>query len=110
VQDGPLVVEIRFGERIAAESEARIVEEDVHAAELRDRLLDERRRALLVRDVDVQRHVRLDPLDPPRPADDTHSGLAQLADRRRADAARRTGDDRSLALELHHRSLVTRRS
>jgi hypothetical protein len=44
----------------------------------------------------VQRHVGLDPLDPARAADDPHTGLAQLAHRRRADAARRTGDDRRL--------------
>ncbi len=101
VQDGLLVLEVRLRERVAAEREAGVVEEDVDAAELRDRLRHECSGALLVRDVDVQRHVGLDPLHPPRAAHDAHAHLAQLAHGRGTDAAGRAGDDGCLPRELH---------
>ena len=86
---------------VAAEREARVVVEDVDAAELRRGARDERRAALLVGDVEGEREVRVDSLDTTRAADDAHSSLAQLAHGRRAEAARRARDDRGLALELH---------
>ena len=101
VQHGRLVLRRRLRERVAPESEAGVVVEDVDAAELRCCARDERRAALLVGDVEGEREVRVDALDAPRAADDAHSGLAQLAHGRRSEAARRARDDRCLALELH---------
>ena len=87
-----------------------VVEEDVDAAELGDRRLDERRRARLVGDVELERDVGLDPLHPPRAAGDAHAGLAQLAHGRGADAGRGARDDRGLAGQVHAvRAYATRR-
>ena len=41
----------------------------------------------------VERDVGVDPLDPPRAADDAHARGPQLPHGRRADAARRARDD-----------------
>ena len=110
VQDGRLVLGIRLGEGVAPEREPGVVVEDVDPAELGRGARDERSAALLVGDVERKRDVGLDSLDPPRTADDPHAGLAQLPHGGGSEAARRTGDDGSLPLELHGRRLVARRS
>ena len=101
VQDGRLVLLVRLPERIAAEREPCVVEEDVDPAELRRRLPDERLRALAVGDVEREREVRVDPLHAARASDHARSRLAELAHGRSADPARRARDDRRLALEVH---------
>ena len=88
---------VRLPERVATEREAGVVEEDVDPAELGRRAPDERRAALLVGDVEREREVRVDALDPARAADDANACLAQLPHGRGADAARRARDDRRLA-------------
>ena len=96
-----LVVGGRLGERCPPEREPGVVEEDVDPAELGDRRLDERGRVGLVGDVDLERDVGLDPLDPSRAAGDADPGLAQLAHRRSADPGGGAGDDRRLAVQVH---------
>jgi hypothetical protein len=86
VHDPLLVGRGRLRERRPSECEARVVEEDVDPAELRDSGLDERGRHGLVGDVERQHDVGLDPLHPPRPGRNTSTRLAQLADGCRADA------------------------
>ena len=92
---------VRLRERVAAERETGVVVEDVDAAELGGGAPDERGAALLVGHVEGERDVGVDPRDAACTADDAHSGLAELAHRRGAEAARRARDDRCLALELH---------
>ncbi len=101
MQDRLLVLGIRLPERIATEREPGVVEEDVDASELVGRAAHEGGSALLVHDVEREREVGLDSLDPPRPADHSHAGLPQLARGRRADAAGRARDDRGLAGQIH---------
>ena len=96
-----LVLGGRLGERRPPEREPGVVEEDVDPAELGDRRLDERGRAGLVGDVDLERDVGLDPLHPPRAAGDANARLAQLAHRRGADPGGGAGDDRRLAAQVH---------
>ena len=101
VQHRRLVVGRRLGERRAAEREPRVVEEDVDPAERLDRRVDERAARRLVRDVERQGDVGLDPLDPPRAADDADARVAQLPHGRGADPRRRAGDDGGLAVQIH---------
>ncbi len=101
VQDGRLVLRRRLGEWVAAEREPRVVVEDVDPAELLDGTIDERHAARLVGDVERKRDVRLDPLDAPSAPGDAHSGLAQLAHGRGAEAARGARDDSRLPRQLH---------
>ena len=96
-----LVLGGRLGERCPPEREPGVVEEDVDPAELGDRGLDERDRAGLVGDVDLERDVGLDALDPARATGDANSGLAQLSHRRSTDPGGRAGDDRRLAAQVH---------
>ena len=103
VQHRRLVVGSRLRERRAAEREPGVVEEDVDPAEVLDCRGDERAARGLVRDVERQRDVGLDPLDPPRAADDAHARVAQLPHGRGADPRRRAGDDRRLAGQIHAR-------
>ena len=55
----------------------------------------------LVGDVDLERDVGLDPLDPPRTPRHAHARLAQLAHGRGADPGGGAGDDRGLAVQVH---------
>ena len=96
-EDGRLVLLARLVERRAAEREAGVVDEDVEAAELLDRLRDEALAARGVGDVELERDLRLEPLDPPRAARDAHARGCERGRRRPADAGRRAGDDRALA-------------
>jgi hypothetical protein len=64
VEDRVLVALVRLVVRVAAEREAGVVEEDVQAAELRDRLLDESFRARRVGDVEREPDVRFQPVGP----------------------------------------------
>ena len=76
VEDGRLVLFVRLPEGIATEGEARVVEQDVDPAELRDCLVDERGAALRLGDVERQGHVRIHTLDASRA---THDADARLA-------------------------------
>ena len=101
VQDGRLVLLVRLPERVAAEGEPGVVEEDVEPADLGDRPLDERHAALLVSRVELEREIGLDPLDPPRTTDHVNACLAQLAHGRCSDSARGTGDNGRLFGQAH---------
>ena len=83
VQHRLLVFGIRLPERVAAEREARVAEEDVDDPEFRRSLPDERGGALLVGHVERQREVRLDPLDAPRAAQDGTPDSRSFLDRPR---------------------------
>jgi hypothetical protein len=96
LEDRSLVLLGRIRERLTPERETRGVDEDVRWP----RLLDEARATLGVGDVELERDVRLEPLDPPRAADDTRAFRRERAGRRSADSARRAGDDRRPAVEL----------
>jgi hypothetical protein len=88
----------RLVDRDASERQPGRVDEDVAAP----RLLDEARAGLGVGDVERKRDVGLETLDAPSPADDPRS-LARECDRgRRADPARRAGDDGGGAVENSH--------
>jgi len=101
VDDLLLVLRRRLREGRPAEREAGVVEEDVDAAELRHRGLDECGAGGLVGHVELERDVGLDPPDPARPAGDPYARLAQLAHRRGADPGGGAGDDRGLAGQVH---------
>ncbi len=90
----------------AAERQAGVVEEDVEPAELVHRRRDEALAALHVGDVELERDVRIDPLDAPRSARDADPLGAKVSHDGRADPARGTRDDRGLAFETHRASLM----
>ena len=100
VEDGRLVLLARLVERRAAEREAGVVDEDVEAAETLDRLRDEALAARGVGDVELERDLGLEPLDPPRAARDAHAGGCERGRRRPADAGRGAGHDRPLAAQV----------
>ncbi len=91
---------------IAPEGEAGVVDEDVEASERVDGSSDEALAALGVGDVELERDVRLQPVDAPRAARDPDALGTQRPRDRRADPARSAGDDRGLAFELHRASLT----
>ena len=63
----------RVVERVASECEAGVVDKDVDAAELLDRGRDEALGGGRIGDVELERDVRLDAVDPPCAAGDTGS-------------------------------------
>ncbi len=70
----------RVVERVAAEREAGVVDEHVDAAELLDRGRDEALGRGRIGDVELERDVRIDLVDPPRTAGDARAlGLAAPA-------------------------------
>ena len=71
-----LVLLGRLVERRAAEREPGVVDEDVDAAELLDRRCDEARAARRVGDVELERDIRLEPLDAARAAGDADACAA----------------------------------
>ena len=97
----------RFGDRIAAERQAGVVEEDVEPAERVHRGLDEALAAFRVGHVELERHVRVDAFDTACSARDANSQRAQVPHDGRADPARRAGDDRGLAFEAHLANLIS---
>ena len=95
-----LVLLARLRERVAAEAEAGVVDEDVEPAE---RSTAARRRSARSSPGRVRRgrarRSGLEPLDAARAAGDPRARLRERARGRRADPARGAGDDRRLALE-----------
>jgi hypothetical protein len=87
----------RLVERRASEREAGVVDEDVEASEAVDGFRDELLAVRGVGHVELERHLRLEPLDAPSAAHDAHSRGGERRRRRAADARRRPGDDRPLA-------------
>ena len=101
LEDAALVLLGRVVERRAPEREARVVDEDVDpAAELLDRLGDEGRAARRIPDVELERDLRLQPLDAPRAARDADAVLGELPRGRLPEAGRGAGDDRRPAGEV----------
>src|SRR5262249_31051470 len=98
LEDGALVLLRRRGEGIPAETETRGVHEDVDGPGR----VDEALAARGIGDVELERDLRLEPLDAARAADDLHARLGEHARGRGADAARRAGDDRGRSLEPAH--------
>ena len=97
-----LVLGARRPHRVAAEGEARVVEEDVDPAERVDDLGDEPLARGGVGHVESERELRLEALDPTRAAGDARAFRGESAGGLRADPARRAGDDRPLAFECAH--------
>ena len=97
-----LVLVGRLPERVAPEAEARVVDEDVDAAEVGDRALDEALGALAVPDVEVERVEAVpvrEQLDAAGADGDTRAGLGKRMRNGRPDPARGAGDDSRLVLE-----------
>ena len=67
-EHGRLVVLGRLGERVPPERKAGVVEQDVDAAELLDRLGHEATGARRIGDVELERHVCREAVDPARAA------------------------------------------
>src|SRR6266508_2566557 len=104
----PLVLLGAGVERIAAQCKPGGVDEDVDAAQLLRRFGHETLAALRVGDVELQRRDgRRDPVDAARPADDAGTLAGKGLRGRRADPARRPGDDRRPSLQLWHRATLT---
>jgi hypothetical protein len=103
-KDGRLVLLVRLVERRATQRETGVVDEDVEAAEVLDRLPDEAAAARGVGDVELERDLRLEPLHPPRAARDAHAGGCERGRSRLADARRGAGHDRPLAAQVERRS------
>ena len=98
-----LVGLVALVERIAAEREAGRVDEHVEpAAESLHGLLDEALAARGIGDVELERDLRVDPVDAPRPAGDARGFATERGDDCRADPTRGAGDDRGLAVERGH--------
>jgi hypothetical protein len=96
IEDRSLVLLRRLLERIAAESEPCVVDEDVEAAELGGRALHERLAARGIRYVELERDVGVDRVDAARSSGHARARLAEIAHCRSADPARRARDDRGL--------------
>ena len=97
-----LVLVGRLPERVAPEAEARVVDEDVDAAEVGHGPLDEALGALAVGDVEVEgvEAVAVRELfDAARPDGDPGPGVRERMGRGRPDPARGAGDDSRLVLE-----------
>ena len=109
LEDRALVLLRRLVEGVAAKRETGVVEEDVEAAEALDRLGDEALATLDVGDVELELDLGLEPLDAAGAAGDADARIGELPGRRLADAARRAGDDRGLALESRHGAGLYRR-
>src|SRR6266566_803751 len=97
-----LVLVASFPERVAAETEACVVDEDVESAELAERRLDEPFAALLVGDVELELDLGLQLIDAARTAGYASALPGECGRGRRADAARGARDDRGLSLEARH--------
>ena len=85
----------RLVEGVAAERKPGAVDDDVEAAELGRGPLDEALAARGIGDVELERDLRVDPLDATSPAGHAHSLGSERAHDRGADPARRAGDDRA---------------
>jgi hypothetical protein len=96
---GALVLLGRLRERIAAEREAGVVDEDVDPAELVRGTRDEGGAALGIGDVQLEREVGLDGVDTAGAPRHACACVAQGARRRCPDPARRAGDDRGLTAQ-----------
>ena len=92
----------RLPERVAAEAEAGVVDEDVQSAELADRDLDEPLAALPVGDVELELDLGFQLLDATGAAGNADALSRKGGCGRGADAARGAGDDRGLSLEARH--------
>src|SRR6266545_1966407 len=108
LEHGPLVLLAAGVERVAAQCKPGSVDENVDAAQLLRRLRDEALAALHVGYVQLQwRDRRRDPVDAARPADDAGTLAGKGLRGRRANPARRPGDDRRPSLQLWHRATLT---
>ena len=97
-----LVLVGRLPERVAPEAEARVVDEDVDAAEVGDGALDEALGALPVGHVEVERVEAVpvrEQLDAAGADGDPRAGLGERMRGGRPDPARGAGDDSRLVLE-----------
>src|SRR5581483_5881845 len=98
LEHAALVFLRRLVDGVAAEREPRRVDEDVARPGLVDEALATRRFG----DVERKLDVGLEPLDAARAADDSGTFGRELSRGRSADAARGSGDDRRLAVQLAH--------
>ena len=97
-----LVLFVDFPDRLAAEREAGVVDEDVEAAELGVCPLDESLAARRVGDVEIEREEPFairEAVDPPRADSDSCSRLRQRVRGRSPDPARGARDDSGLSFE-----------
>src|SRR6266550_7281738 len=97
----------RLPKGIAPEAEPGVVDEDVQAAELADRCLDESLAALSVGDVELELDLRVELVDAAGAAGDASALASEGGGRRGADAARGARDDRGLSLERGHYPRLT---
>ena len=96
-----LVLLVRFPDRVPAAGEPGVVDQDVQAAELLERALDEPLAGGGVGDVEGAVAAR--------PGHDPRAGVDERLRRRGADPARTAGHDRALALQVGHgRNLAVR--
>src|SRR5207247_7412903 len=102
LEDGLLVLLGARVERVAAEPEAGVVDEDVEPAEGFESLLDEALAALRFGDVELECDLGFDLLDAARAAGESRAVLGKRAGDRGPHPARGAGDDRGFSLEPGH--------